>query len=732
MKLPYQFDKAAHDSLFTTLIINNLVLRYHQKGILLIYGVMERIRPSKCKLKDPDSHVRRNTLIQLSKFQDIDQLLQTLDDKDIEVKALTIEHLGRLKDSRALGSLIKALRDPDLEIRSRAAWALGEIGDPWAVEPLIAALKDEYLEVSTNVIRSLGLINDEKSITYLCYVLKYEESHLRIKAIQTLAHIPDPKVISPLIAALGNRDPAIYNSAIDALVNVGKAAVQPLINVLNVNNTLLLLAATKALIKIGISPIQLAKSQNPQFISLLLQALDDNDPGIKVLAIEHLGRLKDSRALGSLIKALRDPDQEVRSRAAWALGEIGDPWAVEPLIAALKDEYLEVSTNVIRSLGLIDDEQSMKYLCYVLRYEESYLRIKAIQTLGHIPDHRVINPLIEALGDQNPEIHDSAVDTLANIGRPAVQPLMNVLNVNNTLLLLGATKALIKIGIPPIDFLIESLNHDAESIAHLAAVTLAGINDSRAINALLPELKKNIRLRCTEVIEALGKNDHSKVEKFFAECLDDHKGPFMQFHAAKVLINKKKEEYTPKIVSALMNCVQKSCILPANDERIKSESINLLAKFPIPEVSKILFDTLKSNLPNSPLLFSSHSLQLFFPSLIIPAIKALGQHGTIGYIFLRESASLAKSKKIKEEIDSMLAEMSIPPTFELVELLKKYMYDLGEDFVEAVLVTLTEQSPTKKQLLQIDAFLLTTVLTGTRESIRNAAKRLLSVLKSFN
>ncbi len=63
----------------------------------------------------------------------------------------------------------------------------------------------------------------------------------------------------------------------------------------------------------------------------LIEALKDEDSGVRYQAAEALGETGDARAVDPLIKALKDEDQLVREYAAEALGEIGDPRAIEPL-----------------------------------------------------------------------------------------------------------------------------------------------------------------------------------------------------------------------------------------------------------------------------------------------------------------------------------------------------------------------------------------------------------------
>ena len=92
----------------------------------------------------------------------------------------------------------------------------------------------------------------------------------------------------------------------------------------------------------------------------LIQALKDEDDGVRWSAAEALGEIKDARAVKPLVKALKDKYWYVRKQAAYALGDIGDARAVEPLIEALKDDEEEVREAAKWNLGKFKAKKSTK------------------------------------------------------------------------------------------------------------------------------------------------------------------------------------------------------------------------------------------------------------------------------------------------------------------------------------------------------------------------------------
>lgn len=102
-----------------------------------------------------------------------------------------------------------------------------------------------------------------------------------------------PDMIEALVADLGSSDGPTREQARLALVEIGPPAVGPLINALIVRNNPTYWEAAKALSQMG----------SPESVPALVQALEDEEPGIRWLAAEGLIRV--GRAgLEALLQAL--------------------------------------------------------------------------------------------------------------------------------------------------------------------------------------------------------------------------------------------------------------------------------------------------------------------------------------------------------------------------------------------------------------------------------------------
>ena len=108
--------------------------------------------------------------------------------------------------------------------------------------------------------------------------------------------------------------------------------------------------------------------------------------------------------------------------------------------------------------------------------------LHAANILGYIGDKRAVKPLIKMLGlGASVSLDESIVVALANIGKPAVQPLITALGTKNSEFRLGkdvrtyAVKALIKIGEPSVKPLTKALERKNEDVRLSAKLALEKI-----------------------------------------------------------------------------------------------------------------------------------------------------------------------------------------------------------------------------------------------------------------
>jgi HEAT repeat protein len=167
---------------------------------------------------------------------------------------------------------------------------------------------------------------------------------VRAQAAQWVGAHPDPESIDRLLAMLGDRETLCRFTVKDALLRVGRPAIEPLLRHLTEVDgdpaaEALELAAgiadsrflRPALTHCRASHVETRSKAatlagaigGSQATAVLIELLRDDAPEVRSSAAQALGRLRHWPAAGALAECLRDPAWNVRRAAALALRAIG-------------------------------------------------------------------------------------------------------------------------------------------------------------------------------------------------------------------------------------------------------------------------------------------------------------------------------------------------------------------------------------------------------------------------
>ncbi|KKG12536.1 HEAT repeat domain-containing protein [Methanosarcina sp. 2.H.A.1B.4] len=170
---------------------------------------------------------------------------------------------------------------------------------------------DKLKEDKEKVINHL---HTNESIESLVGSLNDERMQVRINSTEKLGTIKDPSTVKYLIEVLNDDYPAVRESAIKALENLGSCSVE-----------------------------------------LLIEAMKSDDRYIKQNATKALGNIGDSRGLVPLTLAIKDKNRYVRKYSAESLGKIGDKNTIEQLKYLLDDKYSDVRESASISISEINE-----------------------------------------------------------------------------------------------------------------------------------------------------------------------------------------------------------------------------------------------------------------------------------------------------------------------------------------------------------------------------------------
>jgi HEAT repeat protein len=321
-------------------------------------------------------------------------------------------------------------------------------------------MRVKKLSIGLAFVLALGIACVEKGkteIQKLAEKLKDQDWNARFYSVQALGKIGGKNAVQPLLEALKDEDVCIQAYAARALGTIGDpAAIRPLIESIKVEGSIDYGAVDQALIKIGKSAVE-----------PLIEGLKDTNWRVQSTAIRVLGEIGSRSAVEPLIQVLGnkvtspgapyDTTFFLRYNAAEALGKIGDKRALQPLIEALTD----------------DDARE--------RDEKPWVRCAAAEALGKLGDPRAIEPLIEVMKkDRGGGIRYWSADALVRIGKPAVEPLIGLLKVKDDGLRYWTTWALGQIEDQKASESLKSLREDKDKWVRTAAeAAIKGIPDQR-------------------------------------------------------------------------------------------------------------------------------------------------------------------------------------------------------------------------------------------------------------
>ena len=234
----------------------------------------------------------------------------------------------------------------------------------------------------------------------------------------------------------------------------------------------------------------------PKAVDALIHSLDAANPDLKVQVAGMLARIRDPRGGVALVGLLRDDDPAVRTagspaleQVAGVLNEAAAAALVEQLPGAIDEAHRTMITNL---LGVIPT--AVKPLGEMLKHPNAEHRSMGAAILEHLLDPRSADALVDAMAD--PMIQDAAVRTLKKLGaiRDRIDEAFEALrSVEDTIereeLRMATVIALLRIGRPAVEILIESLRDDDWVVREAAADLLGKIGDVRAVEPLMERLR---------------------------------------------------------------------------------------------------------------------------------------------------------------------------------------------------------------------------------------------------
>ena len=448
--------------------------------------------------------------------------IQELETWDLKAAIRTGE-----KPAAAISGLVDLLTIKNEDVRLAVTFALGRIGAP-AVDPLSKVLASKEDTVRFYAVWSLGLIGP-KAVDKISAVIKALEkdsaADVRRKAAFALGNM-DPEgemVVGPLVAALGDRDADVRQSAATSLPKISKVAVPALITALKSEKIVQRTMAMQTLGAIGAA----AAPAIPELKRIVQQA----EMGVAEHAADALAGIGEP-ALLTLKELSAEEDEAVRSLTTRSLGRIGAP-AVTTLVDLLGAKHVDIRRFAAAQLGNVpvNDKMVIIGLGFAAAKDKDYqVRRNALQSLrNHGPGAKLAEPYITALLiDIDPQLRVEAFHTLQNLGvdpRPGLKKALGHKDPTiriNTASLMAALNLEVTLAEP---VLLEGLKEKDKALKMQAAhaLSLRGLQEDVVLPIFVEGLKNDlasVRRQAAEAIARYGTKGR-KAASALIETLDD-------------------------------------------------------------------------------------------------------------------------------------------------------------------------------------------------------------------
>jgi HEAT repeat protein len=330
--------------------------------------------------------------------------------------ALALRAMGRAASPAAAPMLAQLGKETEASARSAFLTALPRIGtEPSAlVPPLVDALKDDSEDIRHAAINSLltSPAARKQIVQALDRLVRETDPTRSERAAYVLGRLGDvsaPAVPSILEAARRASPPGA--SYLDALVQIGPPAVQPLLSAVEKSDP--------ATLKADHWAVQTLRKMGGIAIAPLTQGLSHTSPTVRILAARSLAEIGPDAesAAPALRERLDDQDVNVRAAALVALVSVHAPMEQirKHLEAAFKDPATALRAAAVESVlrlteGAKDFQQSV---AATLRDKDPAVRHAALAVLG--PAFPDTTPIVtELLADD--AARPAALDALARIG----------------------------------------------------------------------------------------------------------------------------------------------------------------------------------------------------------------------------------------------------------------------------------------------------------------------------
>ncbi len=462
----------------------------------------------------------------------LEPLLEAMASRSLDICVSGALYLATLKDPRALGTLLQLSAERKSSSRVSAARALALLGDQRALRRLCTMLHDKDRQVRDAAYTAVETLCGKTPLAAVEAALVTEHEDVRLRGLNTLVQTlrkKPPKEDHPgyrlLLRGLSDSARKIRTEAFKAVLNLKVGG--------DADATLRFVARSiHADIRREVLTEVMAEIRQPWAFPLLLDLLDDPDPGLrkevfefaaKQLKKHHKGRDQElfERALGGRFEDVRFEAVERLARQPRGIAET-------LLVRALEDDAAPVRLAAIDAIERADHAAG---LTAAMKSAHRDVAIRAAATKAAWGDAAAAAPLLAQIEEEKPQIADladkwrrqviMALSGLAALEDDATSvAIRKLVDSKDAEIRCAAAEALIWTAAGArLDGLAELLQHDDKAVRQRIAWGLAVRGDPAGASLLFSNM--TAALKSFESLVAAVMLDEAELFNAFLDAKDD-------------------------------------------------------------------------------------------------------------------------------------------------------------------------------------------------------------------
>jgi len=296
-------------------------------------------------------------------------MLHVLDDPVWSVRKAAAESLIKA-DNLPLKEMLHHISSDNENIAYWFKRIISESGHKY-VRDIIEALRRGDSELRIYAAQAAGLISAPDITTALILALNDDSEWVRIYAAISLGNTGDERAIIPLIKCFSDRNKEVHRTVLSIFEKIGPKVQEELKNALASDNPELKSNAVLAL----------AYMKEPSALDEILLLSQDNNPTVRLTAIEALGSYPSFKTRAILADLLRDNDRKIRIKTARAFAALGQEEDVLTLIQHAATAKAQGEAQTIQNILAAMARQNPNLFANLMISEQSRVQAAVFNAL---------------------------------------------------------------------------------------------------------------------------------------------------------------------------------------------------------------------------------------------------------------------------------------------------------------------------------------------------------------